>query len=51
MIGEIIAANAAGYVLQNRAVTDLIPIIEQILVGNGYILADASAYDLPPNHR
>ncbi len=30
---------------------DLIPVIEHVLVGNGYILPDASAYDLPPKHR
>ena len=51
VIREITAAGTAGYVLQSRAVTDLIPIIEQVLVGNGYILADVSAYDLRPKHR
>ncbi len=30
---------------------DLIPVIEHVLVGNGDILPDASAYDLLPKHR
>ncbi len=48
---EFIAASAAGYVLQSRAMTDLNPVIEHVLVGNGYILPDVSAYDLLPKHR
>ena len=51
VIRKIIAAGAAGYVLQSRVVTVLIPVIEQALVGNRYILPDVSGYDLPPNHR
>ncbi len=51
LVGHKQTLGAAGYVLQSRVMTDLIPIIEQVLVGNGDILPDASAYDLPPKHR
>ncbi len=42
---------AAGCVLQSRAVTDFIAVIEHVLVGNNYILPDVSGYGLPPKHR
>ena len=51
VIRKIIAAGAVGYVLQSQVVTVLIPVIEQALVDNRYILPDVSGYDLPPNHR
>ena len=34
VIREVMAAGAAGYVLKSRAATDLIPVIERVLVGN-----------------
>jgi len=34
VIREVMAAGAVGYVLKSRAATDLIPVIEHVLVGN-----------------
>ncbi len=51
VVRAFVAKGAAEYVLQSRAVTDFNAIIEHVLVCNGYILPDASAYDLPPKHR
>jgi DNA-binding NarL/FixJ family response regulator len=34
VIREVMATGAAGYVLKSRAATDLVPVIEHVLVGN-----------------
>ncbi len=48
VIREVMAAGAAGYVLKSRAATDLIPVIEHVLVGKNYILPNVPGCDLPP---
>ena len=47
VIREIIAAAAAGYVLQSRTMA----VIDHVLVGSSDILPDVSAQPLPPQHR